>query len=77
MTYVCWQTGIPMSMMGLGQACTLDGACLSLMCRPDPADNVKKCVASCSNNNPCLPGYRCKNLPNCTDPSGCKVCLPE
>ena len=65
-TYVCWQLHPTAQMLALGDPCMQDDECLSLMCRLDPSTMVRRCTARCDSAHPCLPGYTCHPLTECT-----------
>jgi hypothetical protein len=74
-TYVCWETGIGMSMAGLGEPCEIHDDCLSLYCLTDPADLEDRCTSVCDDSRPCLAGFHCEPLDGCPTP-GCGTCFP-
>jgi hypothetical protein len=74
-TYVCWETGIGMSMAGLGEPCATHDDCLSLYCLADPADSVDRCTSVCDDARPCLAGFHCEPQVGCPTP-GCGTCFP-
>jgi len=74
-TYVCWETGIGMSMAGLGEPCEIHDDCLSLYCLTDPADLIDRCTSVCDDSRPCLAGFHCEPGDGCATP-GCGTCFP-
>ncbi|HOX43336.1 MAG TPA: hypothetical protein PK668_07050 [Myxococcota bacterium] len=56
---VCWAREIAMGMAALGEICSQDDDCLSMLCREDPSGQ-RRCASTCGGEDRCLYGFTCQ-----------------